>query len=597
MPFAGYEDFDDCVRQNRNLKDAPAFCGWLERRTKASAVESDDMRLRLVDVGEELPNPDIVQGDDGYGDPEEIGTERDDFHTLLVVEGVWTGDGRYMEPGSLSWRNLPLPLMGLDRTTEGHANAVLIGNIHRIERTGNELHGWGTFVASEDGDVRRLQQLIENGELRGVSVDLDSVTYDVMIPAGQTEAAEDADGTVRVPGDDSRMIVTAGRIMGATVVPFPAFAEAYIESTALLAAALQATQGPLTGYLERYVSLDDIDFSPPKGAREEAQRGLDWRREHGRGGTMVGVARARDIAGGKSLTPDTVRRMLSYFARHEVDKQGTGWSPGEDGFPSAGRIAWALWGGDPGHAWARKVQEQIDVRRRDGAITAAAGIVAPVCPPRDWYADPALPGPTPITVTDSGRVFGHVATWGTCHIGLTGRCVTPPRSASGYAIFLTGEVLCEDGSRVPVGQLTMDTGHAALDLSARPAAAHYDHTGTAVADVTVGEDEHGIWCAGSLRPDLTPERVRAFMASDVSGDWRTVAGNMELVAVLSVNVPGFPKRRIMAHESRGMVASLISSEHMTRPELSDEVERIAASIGRSRADRVEALRARVKGGR
>ena len=94
--------------------------------------------------------------------------------------------------------------------------------------------------------------------------------------------------------------------------------------------------------------------------REEAEKGLAWRKEHGRGGTAVGVARARDIVGGKSLSPSTVKRMVSYFARHEVDKQGTGWSPGDDGFPSAGRIAWALWGGDAGQTWANKVAEQLD---------------------------------------------------------------------------------------------------------------------------------------------------------------------------------------------------------------------------------------------
>lgn len=88
----------------------------------------------------------------------------------------------------------------------------------------------------------------------------------------------------------------------------------------------------------------------------EAERGLAWREEYGRGGTLIGVARARDIANKRTLSPSTIRRMRSYFARHEVDKDGEGFSPGEDGYPSAGRIAWALWGGDPGKAW---VEDQI----------------------------------------------------------------------------------------------------------------------------------------------------------------------------------------------------------------------------------------------
>ncbi|NBW17954.1 MAG: HK97 family phage prohead protease [Caulobacteraceae bacterium] len=105
---------------------------------------------------------------------------------------------------------------------------------------------------------------------------------------------------------------------------------------------------------------DHIDFTPPASVRDEAAKGLAWREEFGRGGTAVGVARARDLSNGTNISPDTAKRMASYFARHEVDKQGKGWSPSQDGFPSAGRIAWALWGGDPGQAWASKLTRQID---------------------------------------------------------------------------------------------------------------------------------------------------------------------------------------------------------------------------------------------
>ena len=105
---------------------------------------------------------------------------------------------------------------------------------------------------------------------------------------------------------------------------------------------------------------DSIDFSPPAGVREEAARGLEWRAEYGRGGTAVGVARARDLSNGANIGAETIGRMTSYFARHAVDSEGQGWSPGQDGFPSAGRIAWALWGGDPGRTWANKVAGQMD---------------------------------------------------------------------------------------------------------------------------------------------------------------------------------------------------------------------------------------------
>lgn len=92
---------------------------------------------------------------------------------------------------------------------------------------------------------------------------------------------------------------------------------------------------------------------PTDGMKTEAQRGLDWRREFGRGGTDIGIARARDIVNARELSDDTIKRMYSFFSRHEVDKQAQGFRQGEDGYPSNGRIAWALWGGDAGYSWSK----------------------------------------------------------------------------------------------------------------------------------------------------------------------------------------------------------------------------------------------------
>lgn len=101
---------------------------------------------------------------------------------------------------------------------------------------------------------------------------------------------------------------------------------------------------------------------PPKGAQSAAARGLELRKKFGRGGTMVGVARARDISNGKNLSESTIRRMKAYFDRHEVDKQGKDWDNAER--PSNGKIAWLLWGGDAGRSWATKLVERWN--REDG---------------------------------------------------------------------------------------------------------------------------------------------------------------------------------------------------------------------------------------
>lgn len=104
-------------------------------------------------------------------------------------------------------------------------------------------------------------------------------------------------------------------------------------------------------------------FVPPQEVRNNAKRGLELREKHGRGGTEVGVARARDLSNGRAVSLDTIKRMVSYFARHEVDKKGEGW--GKD---SAGYIAWLLWGGDAGKSWANRIANEQDKKDKAMAI-------------------------------------------------------------------------------------------------------------------------------------------------------------------------------------------------------------------------------------
>lgn len=183
-----------------------------------------------------------------------------------------------------------------------------------------------------------------------------------------------------------------------------------------------------------------------------------------------------------------------------------------------------------------------------GAILASA---VPT-PPAAIFADPRLNGPTPATVgemTEWGApVFGHLACWGTCHIGFSGKCVTPPRSASGYAYFMvhSTQAFTEAGAidEIPVGYGTVGTGHADVRRNAMAAAEHYDNTGTVAFEYAVGEDAHGIWFAGRMLPGLGEEMEHKARGTVFSGDWRTIRGNLELVASLGVNVPGFPVPRV-----------------------------------------------------
>ena len=113
-------------------------------------------------------------------------------------------------------------------------------------------------------------------------------------------------------------------------------------------------------------AVADIDLRPTESVAAVARRALAWKEEGRPGGTAVGLARANQLANRERVSPETIARMVSFFARHEVDKQAEGFSDGEDGFPSPGRVAWDLWGGDPGRAWAERKRDQIVAEQEAG---------------------------------------------------------------------------------------------------------------------------------------------------------------------------------------------------------------------------------------
>ena len=106
-------------------------------------------------------------------------------------------------------------------------------------------------------------------------------------------------------------------------------------------------------------------YKPTSGMASAARRALKWKQEGKPGGTLVGLARANQLKDREPLSASTVLRMYSFFSRHEVDKRATGFNSGEEGFPSKGRVAWDLWGGDGGYSWSSAKRNQI-MRDREG---------------------------------------------------------------------------------------------------------------------------------------------------------------------------------------------------------------------------------------
>lgn len=193
------------------------------------------------------------------------------------------------------------------------------------------------------------------------------------------------------------------------------------------------------------------------------------------------------------------------------------------------------------------------VHQEFGALIAGA---FPVKPPSDWFRKPAFNQLMPLTIDKDGRVSGHIAAWHQSHIGMAGS-IKPPKSRSRYAFFQTGQLETADGDLIDVGQITLSGGHAPLDATVADAVAHYDNTKSAVMDVAAYEDRYGIVVAGALRPNVTDEQLREIRASAVSGDWRPINGNLELVAVCAVNVPGFPIPR--ARVASGTPVALVAA--------------------------------------
>jgi hypothetical protein len=129
-----------------------------------------------------------------------------------------------------------------------------------------------------------------------------------------------------------------------------------------------ATKEELAEAAKKRMSGDGGSHSPPQSVRATAARALEMRREHHRGGLSPqeahkqgigsGVTRASTLASGKGVSTETAKRMSAYFSRHEKDKQAEGFRQGENGYPSAGRVAWDLWGGDAGKAWANSITKK-----------------------------------------------------------------------------------------------------------------------------------------------------------------------------------------------------------------------------------------------
>ncbi len=438
----------------------------------APATDAPEPGASALDLPELAPDgtnpPPVIEPGENVGPA---------FYAVVAIEGQQTGDDRGIMADALEFGE-GLPLMGL--ATEAHdpsgfdpnLPAVWCGRIDTVERVPgangtNLLVATGHFFSNADGLY--FADLVEQMGSAGVSADI-----------GVTESVETITGMDEWGWPLYASYVSKGVLLGATIVPFPAFTDCYI-------------------------TLGDGPVEPtPVQAENQPEPVVASVRPHFMDLTTCAPC-AKAAASTIAASAAPVRPPAEWFANPNF-------TVGD------GRL--------------REIYAGRGDRRIGGQYAA------------------------PLTITEAGEVFGHIAPWGVCHTGIQNACQTAPHSPSDYAHFKRGNqvVICDDGSQVNVGTLTFNGGHADLRAGAASAMAHYDDTATAWAHVAIGEDDFGIWVHGAVLPDVSEEDLRRIRASSPSGDWRMIGGHYELVGVQSVNQPGFPVS-IAASDRGALVAA------------------------------------------
>ncbi len=514
--------------------------------TEEPMIEEVVIEDEVVDGEPPIPD-ELLPGED----------ENQPVYGVAVPEGVESGDKRMFAEGSLTHRDLPLPLTWQRAAAQEHEGEVVVGRIDTLENRDGVWH-WAGEILADVPEAEEVINLIAQGALRGVSIAADSGVM--------SEPTDEEIMAAMETGEMPPAVWDSARISGLTIVQIPAFQESFIslgEDPAALAAAgdvdtFKRGSGWIT-HPEETKTLHHY-WTKGKGAAK-----IRW----GTNGDFTRCTRQLR----KYIEPRFLNRTCAQW-HHDA----LGYWPGELGkpgnpvtrnsnncdTPECQDLAMIAASADQPHQ---------DFRAPELTMVAAA---PPVMAPREAFNDPQFAAPTALVVKD-GLVYGHIATWDVCHIGIDKQCVTAPKSKTDYAHFHLGAIDTDEGL-LSVGSLTLGTGHADLKLSANSTTAHYDHTGTQVAKVRAGEDAFGIWVAGVVCEGVTDEQARTLQAAGgISGDWRSIGGNLELVAALAVNVPGFPVQRPALAASGSLDMALVAAGVVVAKD-DPQVSAIAAAV-------------------
>ena len=549
----------------------------------------------------DMLDPDAL---DETGDPEPVDMGDPDLDPspcfcVLVVEGTPTGDRRMFSHGAITWPELPITLAWQKPNEKGHDSSVVVGRIDQIWREGTAIMGAGVFADSPEAD--EVIGLIADKMVRGISVDPDDFNV------AEFAVGDGGDpGTLftkaRLRG--ATLVAIPAFVEAYIGLGHPENAAAPIAASLAFKIDEGKWDGSESNYsLEQWKRATLIDTGEGAPFMKSRYK-LPIRTPEGdlsRAGVHAAAGRLNQTDAPKDEIAKAKRALRSAYRELKEDppdsiaasvaaefNRGPGWitepkptariwkywtKPGEPGFA---KIRWgvpgdfnrcrrhlakyvkpeflnrtcAQWHHDaigvwPGresgkHAHGHFATDGCEDCMDTDTLAASAATISHRA---DFFENPGFVMKSPLVVSKEGRVMAHLATFDQCHLGIGDRCVTAPRSKTNYAYFKLGAVLTDEGE-IPVGHISLGGGHATLDKGFRATVEHYDSTSAVVADVTCGEDKFGIWVSGQLRPGVTDAQIAALRAAPLSGDWRTIGGNRELVAALSVNTPGFAIPRV-----------------------------------------------------
>lgn len=471
---------------------------------------------------------------------------------VLATLDMPSSDGRMIQSAGLTIRPLPLPLSYQQHGEHGGEEAgktVIVGRILTAAIEGGQVVGTGDFldVMGCYEAMAALEQVAAG--IGGVSIDLPVQVVSYMAPGpGGTLLPIDP---MQYLGDPDTIIQVAeqSELAGACIVNTPAFAAARIELVAAdtavpnLAPVVADAASPVGPVL----TDDSITF--PDGTVLHV-------------GDQVNIVDANNPAITSGLIESIDPSTNAVTVAVEDPTQ-----PGQTNSITVDAGSLSVADPDAGEPPATGGTGTPD------GVTAAAmrfpGLEEEHVYPAEWFDPVQLDGPTRMTITDEGRVYGHLAQSGTCHVGFADKCVAPPESPTNYAYFHMGEVKTDKGL-IAAGKITVGGGHADIRLGWRLAQEHYDNAASVGAVVRAYRDEHGIQVAGALLPNATKEQIAAMRRSPLSGDWRIIGGERELTFAHCVNDPGFPIAPRAALAADGHPTALVAAGIVYGPPMDDE---------------------------